>query len=263
MTSSEQIQTVIKSFQDRLSTSISLEPAGRNRFHVRSPFIFDDGDEIGLILRNEAGRWILSDEGQTFMHLSYKMEPRDIASGNRAKLISNALSMFGVEDRDGELVLAVDDGQYGDALYSIAQTILRISDVSYLTRERIRSTFLEDFRSLMREAAPDPVFDWVAPEDKRKHYPVDCYIAVQAAPPLCVFALPADDRVRDATISIQHFERTMMRLRSIGIFADQEQINRKVLARFSDVCEKQFSSLSDNRDRIIDYVRDYVREAAS
>ena len=260
MTANE-LEAVVKSFRDRICSSITLEQAGTARYHVRSPFIFDDGDEIGLVLRNDQGQWILSDEGQTLMHLSYRIEPRDVASGNRAKIIANALSMFGVEERDGELRLPVSDNQYGDALYGLAQTILRIADVSYLTRERVRSTFIEDFKNTMREAAPHPVFDWTAPTDPQGHYPVDCYIQPKHAAPLCIYALATDDRVRDATISILHFEQTLMRMRSVGIFADQEETNRKVLARFSDVCEKQFSSLSANKERIVSYVRDYIRES--
>ena len=78
---------------------------------------------------------------------------------------------------------------------------------------------------------------------------------------LFVFALPTDDRVRDATIALLQFERWGVDSRSLAIFEDQEQINRKVLARFSDTCEKQFSSLSANRDRIARFLRE-VLEAA-
>ena len=61
-------------------------------------------------------------------------------------------------------------------------------------------------------------------------------------------------RVRDATITLLQFERWGIEGHSIGIFEDQEQINRKVLARFSDICEKQYSSLAENKQRIASYL---------
>jgi hypothetical protein len=64
---------------------------------------------------------------------------------------------------------------------------------------------------------------------------------------------------RDATITLLQFEKWGLAFRSLAIFKDQEQINRKVLARYSDVSEKQFSSLGANRERI----KKYLEEALS
>jgi len=44
------------------------------------------------------------------------------------------LSAFGIQDIDGELILEVPNHQYGDALYSFIQAILKISNVLHLRR---------------------------------------------------------------------------------------------------------------------------------
>ena len=254
------VETVERDFHEKVSTKIRLAAEGMERFRVFTPFLFEDGDHLSIVLKKEGARWVLSDEAHTYMHLTYDVDERDLQTGTRQKIVSNALSTFQVEDRDGELILEVPDERYGDALYSFVQTLLKISDVSYLSRERARSTFMEDFRALLTGAAPEErmTFDWSEPNhDPRGIYTVDCRINGMPRP-LFVHALTSDGRTRDATIALLQFERWSIPFRSLAILEDHESINRKVLARFSDVCEKQFSSLAANRDRITRFLDESI-----
>lgn len=113
--------------------------------------------------------------------------------------------MFGVEDRDGQLV---PDVRFGDALFTFVQAILRISGVSYLSREQVRSTFREDLRAFLADSV-------------------------------------AKDR-----LTLLQYEKWGLPFRSLVIFEDQQQIGRNVLARLTDVSDRQDSSLSGNKDRI-------------
>jgi hypothetical protein len=250
------VEAIETDFREKVCSELRLAAEGTRRYRVLTPFMFPDGDHLAVVLKNEEVGWVLSDEGHTYMHLTYDLEERDLREGTRQKIISNALSVFGVQDLEGELRMPIPEERFGDALFSYVQALLKISDVTFLTRERVRSTFLEDFRRALSQAVPEErlEFDWHDPaRDPEGNYPVDCRINSMPRP-LMIFALPSDDRTSTATITLWRFETWGLPFRSLAVFEDQENINRKVLARFSDVSDKQFSSLAGNQDRIEHYL---------
>lgn len=247
-----------QSFKEKVSDKIRISSEGIDRYRIFTPFIFDDGDNLAVVLRRHGSRIELTDEAHTYMHLTYSIRERDLQSGTRYQIISNTLSTFGVQDVDGELILEVPDHQYGDALFSFIQAILKISDVSFLTRDHVKSTFMDDFKSLLWETVDQKriVFDWSDPvRDPEGKYSVDCQINGMPTP-LYISALNGDSKTRDATIALLQFEKWGMPFQSMAIFENQEAIGRSVLARFTDVCDKQFSSLISNREHIQKFLRE-------
>ena len=242
-------QELIERLTDAVSESISFVPDGEDRFVVRTPFTFDDGDVLKVVVARDDGGWYLTDEGHTFMHLSY--EDIDIEAKTRRRLLDQVLATYKVENRDGELRAVLREDQMGDSLFSFLQALTKISDLTYMTREHVRSLFFEEFRAYIGEVVPeeDIVFDYVDDlHDPKGDYPVDVMIRARTRP-VFVFAMRNDNQVRDATIKLLYFENQEVDFKGVGVFERQEDINRKVLAWFTNVCERQFPSLQGMKER--------------
>jgi hypothetical protein len=165
-----------------------------------------------------------------------------------------------LRNRQGELVLQIEDERYGDSLYSFIQALIKIDDIRYLSRERARSTFVEDFKRFVDRVIPASrrTYKWRhLVKDPKGNYEADYFINGTATP-LVVFALDTDVKVRDATIALGAYERWGLKLNSLGVFEDQESINRKVLARFLDICGKSFSDLSATEERFEKTFPEYI-----
>ena len=240
------IRTIEKDFIDSISAEIELVPDGRDRFYVYTPFRFNDGDHISIILKKESDGWILSDEGHTYMHLTYDIEEQQLFRGIRQDIISKALSAFGVKDRDGELILEIRDTDYGNALYAFAQALLKITSVTSISRKHTpRETFTQEtFRSEFEEmiysiASKDRIeLNWFHEErDPEGRYKVDCRINGMRTP-LFVYALSTDRKVNQATIALYEFKAWKIPdFRSVGIIRDRTKVSRKSIDYFRTVAD--------------------------
>jgi hypothetical protein len=190
------------------------------------------------------------------MHLSYDYTNLEFDQGTRRSIIDAVLSNFGIEDRVGELVLPIPTGKYGDALFSFAQAITKISDVNFLDRDRVRSTFKEDFQKLVEDKSRETGFESIQFEythpvlDPQRQYPVDARINSKVTPQLLMFGVANDTNCRDSTIILQQWEKWGEQFQNITIFRDQTEINRHVLARFANVAGRLLSNLEIGKERL-------------
>lgn len=246
-----------REFKKKVCDQVQLLPRGLDQFVVLQPFTFDDGDHFVVVLRKEGPNWLFTDEGHTLMHVQY--DDIDITHGTRASILDSVLSSFSVQNRSGELQIVVPEGRFGDAFYSFVQALNKISDLNFVRRELVRSMFMEDAKALIEELVPPDKrsFGYYDRErDPDENYKVDCRINGKARPDF-VFFISNDYRCQNATIVCHQFERWDIEFRATGIFEDHTQINRRVLAQFSDVVYKQFPSLG-SRERLRKYFKQEI-----
>jgi len=68
--------------------------------------MFEDGDHLAIVLKREQSNWMLSDEGHTYMHLTYDLDEKDLRTGTRQRSL-RMRSRFSVTDRSGELLTPI------------------------------------------------------------------------------------------------------------------------------------------------------------
>lgn len=132
----EEVEHIIKS---TISSEIKILPEGVDRYKIFSPFEFDDGDRIVIVLKKINNKYCFTDEGHTYMHLSYNNDISSFEKGNRAQIISSVLNSFNlIEDRGALIHYLGEANEWGNSLYNYIQALIKITDISFLSRERVK-----------------------------------------------------------------------------------------------------------------------------
>ena len=256
------IKSIEQDFIEKVSEKIRVIPDGRDRYRVFTPFRFDDGDHIAIVLKKEQDRWLLSDGGHTYMHLTYDIDERKLFS-----FYAHARELFQMLCLHLKLKIAFWRINFEVKMIALAmhyillpKPLIKMGDVLCLSKEYVQPTFMTDFQLLLKGIIPENrrEFDWHDEKyDSGKKYIVDCRI--NGLPePIFVYALSNNDRIRDATIKIQKVTQWDIPFRPLGIFQDREAANQQVVGRFDDVCEDQFPKMEANRNKIIDYISERI-----
>lgn len=114
----------LQEFKRSVGRSVQIFPSGEGRYKIFTPFCFDDGDHFVIVLKqNGQQEWVITDEGHTFMHLSY-WDNLDSIDG----IVRDVMKKYGVTEKEG--VISVTTGEIsesGKSLYDFIQALLELS----------------------------------------------------------------------------------------------------------------------------------------
>jgi len=246
----------------RLCSQVRIVARPSGVLMLDTPFSYPDGDRYPIYLRETpTGGIRLSDGGHTLMHLSYENEVDSFRKGTRGRLLPQILGEMGLNDDGGEFYLETSLDGIAEAVFRLGQGLTKIYDLVFLSRARGPSTFYEDLFEVLTTILSRERFsrNYVDPRmDKADDYPIDYMIPAKNTEPLFLFGIPNQDKARLATITLERLLRHNAGFDSILVFADQQDIPRKDLARLTNVGGEMVSSL-DAHD---DLERKILRKAA-
>ena len=101
-------------------------------FRINHPFYFNDGDHFGILLKRIDRKWCISDSGHLYFHLGIFVDDDLLIQEPCKSYIERCCKMFDIEDRDGELLLFIEDQNFGEAIYDYLQFCLRFMHVEIL-----------------------------------------------------------------------------------------------------------------------------------
>lgn len=191
-------------------------PSGQDRYVVRLPFMFDDGDHFAAVVRLDAVGWYIADEGTTLSHIksSFALTP------HRREVITQCLAEHGVENVGGELRRRVEEDDWSEAIFSFVQAIAQAVTIKHWTKEQTAKTFVEDVETAIRQSAPPGTVHrhWHDRDiDPNKNYTIDFY--VPDIVPWFIFAGTTAHKCTEAALAAMVYRDAGMDFRGVAFLA--------------------------------------------
>ena len=236
---------------ERLCANLRVHRRHDDVLMLESPFTFPDGDHYPIYLsETSSGGVKLSDRGHTLMHVSYEHDVDSSYEGARALLRQQTVRESGIYE-EGILSMETPPDQLATALFRSGQALTKNHDLTFLSRDRVSSTFYEDLRGLLFTMLDeeDVDTDYIPPDVPNGHnYPVDYHFDGSDGRPVFLYGVPGRDKARLTTIMLSHFLLLGLAFESVIVFADQQEIPRLELARLTNVAGTVVTSLDAEQD---------------
>jgi hypothetical protein len=202
-------------------SDLEVERRTTNRFMIHTGYTYPDGDELHILLVDNDGKWILTDEGHTTMWLSYENFK---ITDSRRNLLDRTLNTNGVTLSDGELYIEVNPNSAGLGLRSIIQAEIQIADLLYLSKENVKDTFMEDLKSAFIDSRISDKCTYnrkIVGQDGME-YRAD--VCIDGSTPILIFGIRTPMQCARATIAMLSLNKDGPRYLFMAVFDNNPQI---------------------------------------
>lgn len=242
--------TLQKLLCQQLCEDVRVHQCADGELMLDSQFRFPDGDTFPIQMSGcRDGNVRLSDEGDTFMRISYEHDVDSFFKGTRGVLLDHILSEGGVEWEGGALTVRTSQEGLAEAIFRFGQTITRVYDLTLptrISRPTRASTFYQDLSELLfRCLDPEKLQSDYRPDvPNPESYLVDYRIDSGNESPVFLYGVPNQGKARLTAVKFYHFHRLELRFDPLVIFNDESLIPKADRARLADVGCESIPSLS-------------------
>lgn len=140
----------INSYLKWLKESIEQYQINENTFRITLPFLNKDNDMVDLyIIRQNDDSFLITDDGATLNDLELSGFDA-LSSPKKARLLESILIAHGVRcDKDNALTINCTAKDLALKKHMLAQCMVKVSDMFYLSRSKVQSLFLEDVQQYL------------------------------------------------------------------------------------------------------------------
>ena len=142
MTIVAEVRELVDQYHTWLRDKGSLRAVNAQWTEIVTPFLDRHNDYIVLYAAKKDDVYELTDDGYTISDLAISGCTLD--TPRRKAILQTALNGFGVELRDGVLIVKARKDNFALRKHAIVQAILAINDLFYLSNPMVRSLFKED-----------------------------------------------------------------------------------------------------------------------
>lgn len=249
--------TVVTQLRAIAGEATDVTVVSEHVWHIDTPFIYDDGDHLTLELRLDEQGWLLSDYGHLFVQLEYDLLPEDLDQVEPRQFIDGVLDAYRMVQEEHELRRYIGLDDLALAWADMIQAMLRIYDVRFLIDRRERTTFRPELDRLLTDAVGEDalVRDWTHRRfDPEGLYPAD-YRMTLGEQAVVLFALDSAAAAGVANVALLKYEDWGLKHHVIGIYDNQQSLPSAVVARLTNVIDKQLSSfVPENQQRLRDHL---------